>query len=63
MAERLEYPASCPYCDAAIDLFIDPSIENQEYVEDCPVCCQPWLVRVGLEDGVIVDVQLRRENE
>ncbi len=46
-------PVSCPYCGEESELFVDPGGGTiQEYVEDCAVCCQPWLVRVRFdEDG------------
>lgn len=34
----------CPYCGAPIHLVIDPSEEDQEYSEDCEVCCRPMVV-------------------
>jgi len=37
----------CPYCGETAEIALDPgSGARQEYVEDCPVCCQPWRVRV-----------------
>ena len=37
----------CPYCGEANDVAVDPGGgAEQEYVEDCQVCCQPWLVHV-----------------
>ena len=37
----------CPYCGEISEIALDPgSGTDQEYVEDCPVCCQPWRVRV-----------------
>ena len=43
----------CPYCAEESSISLDPgSGSAQEYVEDCPVCCQPWTVRVHYEhDG------------
>ena len=44
----------CPYCGEAIDLVIDDSVDHQEYVEDCSVCCRPINVDVCVdEDGQI----------
>lgn len=38
----------CPYCGEAVEIVIDPgSGPRQEYVEDCEVCCRPWLVSVA----------------
>jgi hypothetical protein len=40
----------CPHCGESCELLVDllgGSI--QEYVQDCEVCCSPWLVRVRLD--------------
>jgi hypothetical protein len=38
---------TCPYCREEIEITLDPgSGAHQAYVEDCPVCCQPWSVHV-----------------
>jgi hypothetical protein len=37
---------TCPYCGETIDLLIDCSLEQQEYIEDCSVCCRPITVNV-----------------
>ncbi len=50
----------CPYCGEASEVGVDPgSGGRQEYVEDCPVCCQPWSVRVryAADGRVTVDVE------
>ena len=32
----------CPHCGEAVDTAPDPGGGNeQDYVEDCPVCCRP----------------------
>lgn len=37
----------CPYCGEVVEIGLDPgSGSSQEYIEDCPVCCRPWQVRV-----------------
>lgn len=45
---------SCPYCGEPGEIPVDPAGGGtQQYVEDCPVCCQPWSVRVDVDrDGV-----------
>ena len=43
MAESI--PVMCPYCGEMSDLtFEDEGWSRQSYVQDCPVCCQPWQV-------------------
>jgi len=43
----------CPYCGEPAEIALDPAGgEEQEYVEDCPVCCRPWRVNVWYDgDG------------
>lgn len=49
----IEVEVQCPYCWEQITLLVDGSIEMQEYIEDCEVCCRPidFLVEVG-EQGL-----------
>ena len=38
----------CPYCGEPNLVGLDPGGgEDQEYFEDCQVCCRPWVVRVN----------------
>lgn len=53
----------CPYCWETLDISIDPSVAEQQYVEDCQVCCQPILLRVVIDDNLIPHVEARAENE
>ena len=37
----------CPYCGETTVVALDPgSGDDQDYVEDCQVCCRPWRVHV-----------------
>jgi hypothetical protein len=54
---------SCPYCGERIELLIDCSLDAQDYIEDCPVCCRPMTVRVDIESSGQPRVQLLAENE
>jgi len=60
----MEHEASyiCGSCGEEIVVPIDPSAgASQEYVEDCPVCCRPNVIRVELdEDG---GVSIHSESE
>ena len=49
----LEADVACPYCGETCTIALDPgSGPDQDYVEDCQVCCQPWRVTVHYnEDG------------
>lgn len=55
--------ADCPYCGESCEIIVDPGGgEHQHYVEDCPVCCRPWQVRVEWFDGEVM-IQLEAEDE
>ncbi|MBK1886858.1 CPXCG motif-containing cysteine-rich protein [Marinobacter sp. DY40_1A1] len=53
----------CPYCWETLDISVDPSVAEQEYVEDCQVCCQPILLQVVFDDNLTPHVEVRAENE
>ncbi len=41
----------CPTCGESIVIPLDPSAGGeQEYIEDCPVCCNPNVIRVEFFD-------------
>ena len=46
----IEHFFMCPYCGAQISMLVDPSIEKQDYVEDCEVCCNPIRVICEVEE-------------
>ncbi len=52
----------CPYCGESIQLIIDCSISDQEYIEDCQVCCRPINIFVSIEDGA-AQIHVAHENE
>ena len=36
---------TCPHCGEEVEITLDPSGgDQQEYIEDCEVCCNPWSV-------------------
>lgn len=52
----------CPYCWETLEISVDPSVEEQEYVEDCQVCCQPIVIHVVFDDQLNTEVHARAEN-
>jgi len=53
----------CPYCGESIELIIDDSIETQQYIEDCSVCCQPIDVYVCIDSGGEIEVRCSTDAE
>lgn len=54
----------CPYCGEPVDVTLDPgSGAEQEYVEDCEVCCRAWRVNVSYGRDGSADVTVTRADE
>jgi hypothetical protein len=53
----------CPYCGESNEIELETSIQKQEYVEDCQVCCQPMLVQIIVDETSNAIVSVRKENE
>ena len=54
----------CPYCAETSTIALDPgSGASQEYVEDCPVCCQPWVVNVTYDGTGVASVSVGAMSE
>lgn len=54
-----EATVSCPYCGESVEITLDPGGgAQQDYVEDCEICCQPWrvFVRYDRVGGAEVEV-------
>ena len=45
-----------------VDVFVDPSVAEQVYVEDCHVCCRPILLSVRVNTDDEVAIEARQEN-
>jgi len=58
-----EKPISCPYCGESITILVDDSLPEQQYVEDCQVCCRPILLNVSVDSEGDAAVLVTAENE
>ena len=47
MNQLTEKSIGCPYCGETIKILIDSSDMEQQYIEDCQVCCKPINVLVS----------------
>lgn len=50
----MEHFFQCPYCWEEISMILDTSVTDQQYIEDCEVCCNPIEVRPVFEDGELI---------
>jgi hypothetical protein len=54
----------CPYCGESLEILIDDSAGNQEYIEDCQVCCSPIEISIQLDSaGQILNIQSKRDSD
>ena len=59
-----EFTIDCPWCGEQFVTLVDTSIDNQTYVEDCQICCQPIVFVVSLDTiSGQTTLQTRREND
>ena len=58
-----ETTIACPYCAEVITILVDGSVEKQQYIEDCPVCCRPMDITVNQSANSSCQIEARHENE
>lgn len=50
------FPVICPYCGEEVEIFIEEDVRGS-FVQDCEICCNPWLVHVtGREAERVITV-------
>jgi hypothetical protein len=59
----IETRVQCPYCWESFILLVDGSVESQEYVEDCEVCCRPIDFVVEVDEPGDVTVTAHSQDE
>jgi transcription elongation factor Elf1 len=52
-----EHFFQCPYCWEQISMLTDTSQNQQKYIEDCEICCNPIQVSIITENLEIVSFQ------
>jgi hypothetical protein len=55
----IEHPFDCPYCGETITMLLEPDPGEQNYIEDCEVCCNPIGIQFRVEDDAVVDFVAR----
>ena len=53
----------CPYCGEPSTISVDAGEEDDEFVQDCPVCCRPWKVSIKIRRDGSVEVTVGAEGE
>ena len=59
----IEARVQCPYCWERFSMLIDASVDSQEYVEDCEVCCRPidFTIEIDEQDQARIEARLQHE--
>jgi hypothetical protein len=59
-----EVRVGCPYCGEMIEILVDLSVGEQQYIEDCSVCCAPILMSVQVDEaGQFSHVDVKTDDE
>ena len=53
----------CPSCGEPISILVDASVPEQEYIEDCQVCCRPIVIHAVVGEEGDATVYVRGEND
>ena len=59
----IETQYNCPYCGESIDAFIDTSAGDQNYIEDCAVCCRPIECHLHVYGEDNYSLEVKRDDE
>jgi len=63
MKETWSKEIQCPYCWEMIDVIIDDCGEDQQYIEDCQVCCRPINFCIVMDEKLHPQLQVFSEDE
>jgi len=58
-----EFRIDCPYCGESIVVLVDLSAGEQEYFEDCSVCCAPILFKISIDQLNNRQVVVKRDDD
>ena len=53
----------CPYCGESLEITVDRSAGQQDYIEDCQVCCKPIHFRIRVSADGEPGIDVRSEDE
>jgi Cysteine-rich CPXCG len=45
-----DFVVSCPYCGEDVEIHVEVDVAGT-LVQDCEVCCNPWLLSVTVDGG------------
>ncbi|HED35940.1 MAG TPA: CPXCG motif-containing cysteine-rich protein [Gammaproteobacteria bacterium] len=63
MRDTCNKEIQCPYCWEMIDVIIDDCGEDQQYIEDCQVCCRPINFHITINEDLQPQLRVLSEDE
>ncbi len=58
-----ERDIECPYCGENLTVSVDCSAGSHDFIEDCTVCCRPIELHAEIDNGQLLDLNVRRDDE
>jgi transcription elongation factor Elf1 len=56
-----EHYFTCPHCGEQISFLVDLTVDKQNYIEDCEICCNPIKVDLKIEENNIALFEAKAE--
>ena len=53
-----EHFFQCPHCWETISMLFETSINSQDYIEDCEVCCNPIKINAVFKDYELISLNV-----
>jgi hypothetical protein len=54
----------CPYCGQPAEVDVDlGGAAEQDFEQDCAVCCRPWRVHLEADEDGVPTISLHREDD
>lgn len=54
---EIEHFFTCPSCWQKISVVLDLSVAEQNYIEDCEVCCRPMRIGYAANDFELINFE------
>ena len=54
MQTEEEAVVECPHCGSSNEIYLDPSVTRQRYIEECSVCAREIDLRVQVDSGDVM---------
>lgn len=61
--EVVDVEVQCPYCWEMIEVAVEDCGENQQYIEDCQVCCRPINFQITIDETQQLEVHVYSDDD